>query len=97
VTGAVYAKKLNNEQKRLQRCGVVMQEVLNMPDNILSDLLEKAECVIVIPSVMKLAFGVGASYGRVGRWQRRFSDRRTSDRLDPVGHERPRHGIDSQQ
>jgi lipid-binding SYLF domain-containing protein len=64
VAGAIYAKKLNNEQKRLEECGVVMQEVLNVPDNIPQELLEKAECVIVIPSVKKLAFGVGASYGR---------------------------------
>ncbi len=41
-----------------------MREVLNVPDNIPKELLEKAECVIVIPSVKKLAFGVGASYGR---------------------------------
>ena len=34
VAGVVYAKKLNNEQKRLEECGVVMQEVLNVPDNI---------------------------------------------------------------
>ncbi len=60
----MYASKLNKEQKRLQECGVVMQEVLNLPDNIPKELLEKAECVIVIPSVRKLAFGVGASYGR---------------------------------
>jgi len=64
VAGAVFAKKLNNEEKRLEECGVVMQEVLNVPDNIPQELLEKAECVIVIPSVKKLAFGVGASYGR---------------------------------
>jgi lipid-binding SYLF domain-containing protein len=64
VAGSVFAKKLNNEQKRLEECGVVMQEVLNVPDNIPQELLEKAECVIVIPSVKKLAFGVGASYGR---------------------------------
>ena len=64
IAGAVYARKLNKEQKRLQECGVVMQDVLNIPDNIPKELLEKAECVIVIPSVRKLAFGVGASYGR---------------------------------
>ncbi len=64
VAGAICAKKLNNEQKRLEECGVVIQEVLNVPDNIPQELLEKAECVIVIPSVKKLAFGVGASYGR---------------------------------
>ena len=62
VAGAVYAA--NKEQKRLENCGVVMQEVINVPDNIPQELLEKAECVIVIPSVRKLAFGVGASYGR---------------------------------
>src|ERR1700737_2925628 len=64
VAAGVYAKKLNNEQKRLENCGVVMQEVLNIPDSIPKELLEKAECVIVIPSVRKLALGVGASYGR---------------------------------
>jgi len=64
VAGAIYAKKLNNEQKRLEECGVVMQEVLNVPDNIPQELLEKAECVIVMPSLKKLTFGVGASYGR---------------------------------
>src|SRR5579871_4890108 len=64
VAGAVYAKKVNKEQKRLAECGIVMQEVLNVPENIPQELLEKAECVIVFPSVKKLAFGVGADYGR---------------------------------
>ncbi len=64
VAGAVYARQLNKEQRRLEECGTVMQEVLNIPDNIPHDLLEKAECVIVIPSVKKLAFGVGADFGR---------------------------------
>jgi lipid-binding SYLF domain-containing protein len=64
AAGVVYARQLNKEQKRLEECGVVMQEVLNIPDNIPHELLEKAECVIVIPSVKKLAFGVGADYGR---------------------------------
>ena len=64
AAGALYAAKLNKEQKRLENCGVVMQEVLNVPDDIPKELLEKAECVIVFPSVRKLALGVGASYGR---------------------------------
>jgi len=64
VAGAVYARQLNKEQKRLEECGTVLQEVLNIPDNIPHDLLAKAECVIVIPSVKKLAFGVGADFGR---------------------------------
>ncbi|MGB7730188.1 MAG: lipid-binding SYLF domain-containing protein [Candidatus Acidiferrum sp.] len=64
ATGVVYAQDLNKEQKRLEESGVVMKEVLNIPDDIPRDLLEKAECVIVFPSVMKAAFVVGAEYGR---------------------------------
>ena len=54
----------NKEQGRLENCGVVMQEVLDIPDNIPQELLEKAECVIVIPSMTKVAIGIGGSYGR---------------------------------
>ena len=61
---SVLASELNKEQKRLEESGVVMQEVLNVPDNIPHELLEKAECVIVFPNMMKAAFVVGAQYGR---------------------------------
>src|SRR3984957_3839345 len=61
---SVFASDLNKEQKRLEESGVVMQEVLNIPDNIPHELLEKAQCVIVFPSLMKAAFVVGAEYGR---------------------------------
>jgi lipid-binding SYLF domain-containing protein len=54
----------NKEQERLGECGEVMGEVLNIPDDIPQDLLDKAECVIVIPSMKKFAFGIGGSYGR---------------------------------
>ena len=54
----------NKEQARLENCGVVMQEILDVPDNIPQELLEKAECVVVIPSMTKVAVGVGGSYGR---------------------------------
>ncbi len=54
----------NKEQGRLENCGVVMQEILNIPDNIPQSLLDKAECVIVIPSMTKIALGIGGSYGR---------------------------------
>ena len=64
VAGVMSAQGLNKEQKRLEESGVVMQEVLNIPDNIPHDLLEKAECVIVFPSLMKAAFVFGAEYGR---------------------------------
>ena len=62
ITAALYAA--NKEQERLENCGVVMQEIMNVPDNIPQDVMEKAECVIVFPSVLKAAFVVGASYGR---------------------------------
>ena len=54
----------NKEQSRLENCAVVMQEILDVPDNIPQELLEKAECVIVIPSMTKVAIGIGGSYGR---------------------------------
>jgi SH3 domain-containing YSC84-like protein 1 len=59
---AVYAQ--NKEQKRLESSGDVMQEIMGVPDNIPHAVMEKAECVIVFPSVLKAAFVVGASYGR---------------------------------
>src|SRR5271165_3404137 len=59
---AVFAA--NKEQERLENSGTVLQEVMDIPDNIPQDLLDKAECVIVFPSVKKLAFGIGAEYGR---------------------------------
>src|ERR1700693_5327439 len=54
----------NHEQERLEKAGVVMQEIMNTPENIPQEVIEKAECVIVFPSVLKAAFIVGASYGR---------------------------------
>ena len=54
----------SKETDRLQNCGMVLEEILRIPDNIPQDLLDKAECVIVIPSVLKAAFGIGGSYGR---------------------------------
>src|ERR1700690_801676 len=54
----------NKEKERLENSGTVMKEVMGIPDNIPQDLLEKAECVIVFPSVLKAAFIVGGSYGR---------------------------------
>ncbi len=62
VAATLYAT--NKEQKRLENCGVVMQEIMNIPENIPQEVMEKAECVIVFPSVLKAAFVVGGSYGR---------------------------------
>jgi lipid-binding SYLF domain-containing protein len=53
-----------DENKRIKIAGQVMGEILNVPDDIPQSLLNKAECVIVMPSVKKFAFGFGGSYGR---------------------------------
>jgi lipid-binding SYLF domain-containing protein len=52
------------ESERLENCGVVIKEVMDIPDNIPEDLIDKADCMIVFPSVLKAAFIVGGSYGR---------------------------------
>ena len=52
------------EKERLENAGKVITEIMNIPDNIPQGLLDKAECVVVLPSVVKGAFIVGANYGR---------------------------------
>ncbi len=52
------------ETERLENCGTVIKEVMDIPDDIPEDLINKAECIIVFPSVLKAAFVIGGSYGR---------------------------------
>jgi lipid-binding SYLF domain-containing protein len=52
------------EAERLENCGTVIKEIMDIPDDIPQDLIDKAECIIVYPSVVKAAFIVGGSYGR---------------------------------
>lgn len=52
------------EADRVKEAGEVMKDIINIPDNIPHDLMDRAECVIVLPSVKKLAIGIGGSYGR---------------------------------
>jgi len=52
------------ENKRLENCGMVIKEIMDIPDDIPQDLIDKAECIIVYPSVVKGAFIIGGSYGR---------------------------------
>ena len=52
------------EQERLENCGAVLEEIMNVPDDIPANLIDKAECVVVLPSVVKFAFVFGGSYGR---------------------------------
>src|SRR5258708_2850958 len=58
------AKEDKKETDRLDNCGTVLKEIMDIPDNIPQDLIDKAECVIVFPSVLKAAFIIGGSYGR---------------------------------
>ena len=54
----------DKETERLAEAATVMQEILSIPEGIPQDLLDKSECVIVFPSVVKAAIGIGGSYGR---------------------------------
>jgi SH3 domain-containing YSC84-like protein 1 len=69
TTGLVLAMALpaiaqKREQERAENAGKVMSEILNAPDSIPQSVLDKADCVVVLPSVVKFALGVGGSYGR---------------------------------
>jgi SH3 domain-containing YSC84-like protein 1 len=64
VTLPLLASGDKKEVDRLENCGMVIKEVMDIPDNIPEDLINKAECIIVYPSVLKAAFIVGGSYGR---------------------------------
>lgn len=64
LLSAKVPSNVREEDDRLQNSGKVMQEILNVPDDIPQDLLNKARCVVVMPSVLKAAFVVGGSYGR---------------------------------
>jgi lipid-binding SYLF domain-containing protein len=66
VLGAISVDARVQEKKegRLANCATVIDEILNVPDNVPQEVLDKAECVIVIPSMTKVALGIGGSYGR---------------------------------
>ena len=71
LAAALLASPLKSQDKpdkkeadRLDNCGTVIKEIMDIPDDIPQDLIDKAECIIVYPSVLKAAFIVGGSYGR---------------------------------
>jgi SH3 domain-containing YSC84-like protein 1 len=64
LMGAPLGAEDAKETERLENCGTVVQEIMDIPDDIPRDLIDKAECIIVYPSVLKAAFIVGGSYGR---------------------------------
>jgi SH3 domain-containing YSC84-like protein 1 len=61
---AIPAYAQNKEADRVENAGKVMQEILNAPDRIPQSVLDKADCVVILPSVLKFAIGFGGSYGR---------------------------------
>ena len=61
---AAFAANDEHEADRVKDAGEVLKEILNIPDDIPQDLIDKAECIVVLPSVKKVAFGIGGSYGR---------------------------------
>jgi lipid-binding SYLF domain-containing protein len=66
LTSSISSAKNKDEKEndRLQNAGTVLKEIMDVPDDIPQDLIDKARCVIVFPSVVKAAFVVGGSYGR---------------------------------
>jgi SH3 domain-containing YSC84-like protein 1 len=69
-----WAADHEKDEDRLKNSGTVLKEILDIPDNIPQDLLDKADCVVVFPSVLKAAFIVGGSYGRGAMSCRRGQD-----------------------
>jgi lipid-binding SYLF domain-containing protein len=64
LISAATASDHEKDEDRLKNCGSVLKEILDVSDNIPQELLDKADCVVIYPSVLKAAFIVGGSYGR---------------------------------
>ena len=61
---AIPSHAQSKEQDRVENAGSVIKEIMDIPDDIPQNVIDKADCVVVLPSVLKAAFIVGASYGR---------------------------------
>jgi SH3 domain-containing YSC84-like protein 1 len=64
LSSSAFAADPEKDEDRLRNSGTVLKEILDVPEDIPQDLLDKADCVVVFPSVLKAAFIVGGSYGR---------------------------------
>jgi len=64
IAPPMFSQADRKEADRLEESGTVMKEIMDIPDDIPQDLIDKSECVIVYPSVLKAAFIIGGSYGR---------------------------------
>jgi len=78
LSSSASAAEPEKDEDRLRNSGTVLKEILDVPDDIPRDLLDKADCVVVFPSVLKAAFIVGGSYGRGAMSCRRGEDFRGS-------------------
>jgi SH3 domain-containing YSC84-like protein 1 len=78
VSSSASAADREKDADRLENSGTVLKEILDVPDDIPQDLLDKADCVVVFPSVLKAAFIVGGSYGRGAMSCRKGQDFRGS-------------------
>jgi len=61
---ALSAFAQDKEAERVENAGKVMKEILNAPDSIPQSVLDKADCIVILPSVVKFAIGIGGRYGR---------------------------------
>ncbi|MCK5351717.1 lipid-binding SYLF domain-containing protein, partial [bacterium] len=64
LTTSLVSADTKDQEERLGNCSAVLKEILNIPDGIPQGLLDKAECLVAIPSVKKFALGLGGSYGK---------------------------------
>src|SRR5579864_5186046 len=78
LSSSASAAESEKDEDRLRNSGTVLKEILDVPDDIPRDLLDKADCVVVFPSVLKAAFIVGGSYGRGAMSCRKGQDFRGS-------------------
>jgi SH3 domain-containing YSC84-like protein 1 len=74
LSSSASAAGAEKDEDRLRNGGTVLKEILDVPDDIPQDLLDKADCVVVFPSVLKAAFIFGGSYGRGAMSCRRGED-----------------------
>jgi lipid-binding SYLF domain-containing protein len=54
----------DKEEDRVEKAGTVIKEIMDIPDDVPQDVIDRADCVVVLPSVLKFALGIGGSYGR---------------------------------
>ncbi len=65
LTATLLASEANEAAKRLHESAAVLSEVMATPDKgVPEDLLEKAHCIVIVPSLKTGAFIVGAKYGK---------------------------------